>query len=132
MKYVSFKDGYYWVRIVPNPKLLPYLPIKKQYIKSLGDVTQSQAEKLAIPVISKWLSEIEKAKGILAAPNEPTTDKTIQKIFEEDSLTDEMFDKVTEWVNNSWASNDKPNPEFLARYAMARQYAYPDKLHWSR
>ena len=54
MKYLSHRDGYYWVRIKPSLKLLPYLPIfpKKEYLQSLGDVTQSQAERKAIPIIA--------------------------------------------------------------------------------
>lgn len=74
MKYLSHRDGYYWVRIKPSLKLLPYLPIfpKKEYLESLGDVTQSQAERKAIPIIAKWIKEIDHAKKIVASSSTPS------------------------------------------------------------
>ena len=123
MKYLSFRDGYWWVRITPKKELLPYLPIKtKEYTKSLGSVTESQAQRLAIPVINQWLSEIDKAKDLLASRNAPATDESIHQILSLKKITEEQLHKLDTWVHNAWGDpySKTPTTEFKVKNDMSR------------
>jgi len=111
MKYLSCdKSGCYWVRIVPNKKLLPYLKINStQYIKSLGVISKSKAEPLAARYISEWLQEIDIASDQLT---KPTTHQAYQDDLEltnivksysllNRKLQDHEWDTLDDWKNNS-------------------------------
>ena len=123
MKYLSFRDGYWWVRITPKKELLPYLPIKtKEYTKSLGSVTESQAQRLAIPVINQWLSELDKAKELIAINNAPSTDASIHQILSLKQPTEVQLDKLQGWVHDAWGNprNSKPSVDFKVRNDMTK------------
>lgn len=100
MKYVSKdKKGCFWVRIVPPKHLLPVLPINSnQYIKSLGVVSQSKAESLAIPYINRWQAEIYKAKS--KYPNQSNIDTlSVKELFESSAeYTDDVQNKIDSWA----------------------------------
>jgi len=102
MKYLSKRNGYYWLRIKPNPKLLPYLSVspKKEYLKSLGDISLSQAERKAIPILSKWLKEIERAKKIVASTSTTNLDERAfqELIASEPHPTEDVTQQIDEWI----------------------------------
>jgi hypothetical protein len=71
MKYLSQRNGYYWLRIKPKKALLPYLPIEiKEYLLSLGNVSLVETERKADLVLTRSLEEIE-----LANPGNPNRNK---------------------------------------------------------
>ena len=89
MKYLFYRDKCWLVRIAPKKELLQYLPLKtKEYTKSLGSVSESHAQWLAITVISQCLSEIEKAKELMADNNSATTDASICLLYTSPSPRD--------------------------------------------
>jgi integrase-like protein len=102
MKYLSHRNGYYWLRIKPSAQLLPYLPIapKQEYLKSLGNVTQDQAERKAHPILSQWLKEIDQAKKILARSSSTNLDKQgIQELISSElPPSEDAIHQMNEWV----------------------------------
>ena len=100
MKYVSLdKKGCFWVRIVPPKHLLPLLPIKSsQYISSLGVVSKSKAESLAIPYINRWQAEINKAKSQYSNQSNLETLSVSELIGSGAEYSDEVQDKIDSWA----------------------------------
>ena len=83
-------------------------------------MSESHAQRLAIPVISQWLSEIEKAKELISANNAPTTDASIHQILSLNHPSEQQLDKVQDWVHDAWGDpySDKPSVEFRVKDAM--------------
>jgi integrase len=117
MKYLSKRNGYYWLRISPRKALLPYLPIRtKEYLLSLGDVSQAQAERKAHPILAEWLSEIAKAERQLELAKTDLGDKDIAELvssFDNRPPSDAEFDSMQDWVykNASGVPYDKIGDE---------------------
>lgn len=123
MKYLSQRNGYYWLRIKPKKALLPYLPIEtKEYLFSLGNVSLVEAERKAHPILTRWLEEIELAKK-LAAKNAPADDdEHVSEIFSSATITEAMADTVNAWRDSAFGAGannpNKPSEEFLVRSEM--------------
>lgn len=100
MKYVSKdKKGCFWVRIVPPKRILPLLPIKStQYISSLGVVSKSKAESLAIPYINRWQAEINKAKSQYSSQSNVDTLSVSELIESGAEYSIELRDKIDSWA----------------------------------
>lgn len=102
MKYLSYRNGCYWLRIKPSAQLLPYLPIapKKEYLKSLGSITQAQAERKAHPILSRWLKEIDQAKRILARSSSSNLgERGFQELIaSEPEPTEDVIHQMNEWI----------------------------------
>jgi len=113
MKYLSNRQGYWWVRIAPKKALLPYLPIKtKEFLQSLGAITESQAQRKAIPLINDWLKLIEKAeKQLLLTYGQTGKDANYQHIVQElmfsnANYTDLVADRVNDWLSETGLVED--------------------------
>jgi integrase len=110
MKYLSHRNGYYWLRIKPSEQLLPYLPIapKKEYLKSLGNVTQAQAERKAHPILSHWLKEIEQAKKILARSSSSNlNEREFQELIASElPPSEDTIHQMNEWIYYNSVGNE--------------------------
>jgi len=122
MKYLSQRNGYYWLRIKPSSKLLPYLPIDtKEYLHSLGKVSLAEAERKAHPILAKWLKEIALAKE-LASNTQISTEESIHAVLTHDIPSEELIAQAEQWRDQAYGDpyNKQPSLEFTVRDEMIR------------
>ena len=118
MKYVIKKDNRWYCRIVPKGHLLAFLPIKtKEYIKKLDANTSSEAQTQAIPIINKWLNEINRAAEQFDKANTPTlgAEEILRTKHTASEITNEEYDIVQRWIDSSDSYEESKEREAVVK-----------------
>lgn len=117
MKYLYKDDrGCFWVRRVIAKELRNHFG-KTQFQKSLGVVSKSKAESLAVPTLELWRKEIKAAKEALnhKPPDNvagvkliPDADNVAEILItkDADNVTDEEIDTVQQWAYQGYYSGE--------------------------
>ena len=133
MKYVNHMSGKWYCRIRPKAHLRPFLPIKTlEYSKKLDATSASEAETQAIPIIAKWLYEIQVAteayeeavnpSPVIAGSQERELDEIKKKVFlkkDDEVIHEDDIEQLEDWVMNQWSDADDnpfgstPSKDFL-------------------
>ena len=147
-------SGKWYCRIRPKAHLRPFLPIKTlEYSKKLDASSASEAETQAIPVIAKWLYEIQVAtkayeETIITPinPDESTLqrqkrelDEIKNKVFlkkDDEVISEDDIEKLDDWVMSQWSTADgnqfssEPSFDFnfLREMAIRRSYGSKDMM----
>ena len=126
-------SGKWYSRIKPKAHLRPFLPIKTlEYSKKLDASSASEAETQAIPIIAKWLYEIQVAteayeeavnpSPVIAGSQERELDEIKKKVFlkkDDEVIHEDDIEQLKDWVMNQWSDADDnpfgstPSKDFL-------------------